>query len=333
MLSDLINLNNESAAGRFCPPDYRINPELLKPSLSPLTFEVVYVVGGLYGNTEALTLICDAFEAETSLRKTLVFNGDFHWFDIARDEFLEVEAKTSKYLRLRGNVETELARHVEESMEADIGCGCAYPAEVSDKEVDYSNAIIQKLRATYRSCTAELHGKLSDLPMVKRLDVDGLGVGITHGDIDSLAGWSLAHNKIASTLAEGLAKKMNALELDIVASSHTCLPALHKQNSLVVVNNGAAGLSNFSGQTSGLITRIAKQDAGASRLPIAFQSSLAGKTNAVSVQALSVDFDNAKWQAKFLSQWPAQTAAHESYWQRIRLGTSYTKNQAMQYER
>jgi predicted phosphodiesterase len=326
------NSTNESAAGRFCPPDYRINSELLKPSVTPLTFEVVYIVGGLYGNTEALTLICDAFEAETSLHKTLVFNGDFHWFDVAREEFLDIEARTSKYLRLRGNVETELARPIEKGMEADIGCGCAYPAEVSDKEVEFSNAIIQKLRATYRSCNTEPHGTLSDLPMVMRLDVDGLGVGITHGDIDSLAGWSLAHNKIASTMAGGLAKKMTALALDIVASSHTCLPALHKQNKQVVVNNGAAGLSNFKGQTSGLITRIAKQDAGASRLPIAFQSSLAGKTNTVSIQALSVDFDDAKWQAKFLAQWPAQTAAHESYWQRIRLGTSYTKNQAMQYE-
>jgi predicted phosphodiesterase len=300
----------------------------------------LYVVGGLYGNTEALQLICTAFEAEPSANKALVFNGDFHWFDVAEAEFARIEAMTSKYTRLRGNVETELTRTIL-SAEDDVGCGCAYPDEVDDGDVAFSNAIIQQLRKTYLRWLAnsKLTPELPGLPMAARFDVGGLGVAVTHGDIDSLAGWTLAHNRIRSTLDDGLSEKLSNFDVNIVACSHTCLPALCSQNNQIVVNNGAAGLANFMNQTSGLVTRIAVSDHATSNrpvsstaLPVVYESRVIGQSSVVHVQALNVPFSDERWHKKFLSQWPIGSAAYESYWKRIRLGTSYTLKQARQYE-
>jgi predicted phosphodiesterase len=330
-------------AGRFCPPDYRIDQRVFLRNSSLGSCDVLYVVGGLYGNTEALQLICSAFEAEPSTNKALVFNGDFHWFDVAEAEFAHIEAITSKYVRLRGNVETELTRAIVSARD-DVGCGCAYPEEVDDGNVAFSNAIIQQLRKTYLRWASNLNSNLTpklpdllELPMAARFDVGGLGVAVTHGDIDSLAGWTLAHNRIRSTLDNGLSAKLSKLDVSVVACSHTCLPALCSQNNQIVVNNGAAGLANFMNQTSGLVTRVAVSDhaisnhAGTS-LPLAYESHVIGKSSVVHVQALDVPFNDELWQEKFLSQWPIGSAAYESYWKRIQLGTSYTLKQARQYE-
>jgi predicted phosphodiesterase len=323
----------EALAGRFCPPDYRLDSTAFLRSAATLSVEVLYVVGGLYGNTEALQLICDAFDKESSKSKCMIFNGDFHWFDISPTEFLAIENKTAHYQRLRGNVETELARPVAEG-EDDIGCGCAYPEEVASREVEYSNAIIRQLRETYQSLIAkgQIKTNLSTLPMGARFQLGDVGVAVTHGDIDSLAGWSLAHNRIKPTLENGLANKLDELDVDVVASSHTCLPALNVTNGKLVVNNGSAGLANFQGDTSGLITRISTEHTASSSLSVVYETHLSARADGVRVQALRVPFDDQIWQQKFLAQWPSESAAFESYWKRIRLGTSYKVKQAMQYE-
>jgi predicted phosphodiesterase len=328
-----LNQDLRGAAGRFCPADYRLDHHVFSKSAQTEEFDLVYVVGGLYGNTEALKQICDAFEAEIIENKCLIFNGDFHWFDISDAEFIEIEMRTSSYRRLRGNVETEIARLLKPG-EQDIGCGCAYPEEVSNKEVDYSNAIIGELRATYQRVKSALatDTNLAVLPMAARMQVGGVGLAVTHGDIDSLAGWSLAHNRIETTLKSGLAQMLDQQELDIVASSHTCLPAMNRTHNKLVVNNGAAGLANFNADTAGLITRIAVGENTSSTLPVCYETNLHAKGRCVKVQALRVPFPDQVWQQKFLAQWPLGSAAHESYWKRIQLGTSYTIKQAMQYE-
>ena len=75
----------------------------------------------------------------------IAFNGDFHWFDVARGDFAAIESGTQEHFRLRGNVETEIAGE-----ESGAGCGCAYPADVSDAEVSRSNEILAALRETAR---------------------------------------------------------------------------------------------------------------------------------------------------------------------------------------
>ena len=73
--------------------------------------EVLYVVGGLYGNEQALQRVIDLFEHERG-DKRLVFNGDFHWFDIDAQAFAQIQRGVLSFEATRGNVETELApRH------------------------------------------------------------------------------------------------------------------------------------------------------------------------------------------------------------------------------
>src|SRR3989442_2136023 len=62
-------------AGRMCPADYRYPPSVFdRPP--ELTTDVIYVVGGLYGNLAAL----DAVERLAAQERAIVvFNGDFHW--------------------------------------------------------------------------------------------------------------------------------------------------------------------------------------------------------------------------------------------------------------
>ena len=73
----------------------------------------------------------------TSPRPTLVFNGDFNWFDVDPDGFARLNARVLAHAALRGNVETELATDDERA-----GCGCAYPQWVGDAEVARSNEIV-----------------------------------------------------------------------------------------------------------------------------------------------------------------------------------------------
>jgi hypothetical protein len=322
-------------AGRFCPTDYRLPINAFSVASSANDCDVLYVVGGLYGNTAALKVILQAFDAELAGNKRLVFNGDFHWFDIAENQFSEIETLTSPHLRLRGNVETELAR-VQSELEADPGCGCAYPADVADSVVDYSNRITTQLRRTYQFVkTRSAHAGLETLPMTARLEVAGIGVGITHGDDQSLAGWRFAQNNIAQTFAEGLGDVMQVSDIHVLASSHTCLPVLYTQSNRAVINNGAAGMSNFLNTTHGLITRIANGNlpADSCPLPISYESKMQIKGQPLRLQALEVSFNDESWQSLFTSQWPPGSPGYLSYWDRIQRGPDYSLEEAMQYER
>jgi hypothetical protein len=128
-----------SNTGRVCPVDYHYSPRVLA---SPADFdtEVLYVVGGLYGNLQALQAV-EALAQREQTQPTIIFNGDFHFVDAEPDWFGEVDRGVANYQAIRGNVETEISRP--EDMGA--GCGRAYPASVSDEVVRCSNEIIREL--------------------------------------------------------------------------------------------------------------------------------------------------------------------------------------------
>ena len=65
--------------GRSCPLAYRYSAAVFDRT-PDLQADTLYVVGGLYGNLNALERIEALFAAETG-NKRMVFNGDFHWFD------------------------------------------------------------------------------------------------------------------------------------------------------------------------------------------------------------------------------------------------------------
>ena len=94
-------------AGRSCPLHYRYRPAVFA---RPAEFacDVLYVVGGLYGNRPALASVLELAAAEPG-RTAVVFNGDFNWFNVDQDGFESVNRTVLGHIALRGNVETELA--------------------------------------------------------------------------------------------------------------------------------------------------------------------------------------------------------------------------------
>jgi hypothetical protein len=311
----------EQLPGRSCPLHYRYSPSVFNQSASAPTdaLDVLYVVGGLYGNVLALQAIESMFATETG-RRAMVFNGDFHWFDASRDWFEQIEAGVSRYGALRGNVETELAGEDDSA-----GCGCAYPEWVQDGVVEHSNSILQILRGC---ASTEAKARLARLPMWQRASVAGRQIAIVHGDAESLAGWGFAQEHLShETHQQTVASWFEAANVDVFASTHTCLPVMQEIVTAGkhhwVINNGAAGMPNFEHDTAGLITRIATT-------PPKDRPSRAGvNVNGLYIDLLAVQFDQARWQAMFMDLWPPGSHAHASYWQRIVHGPQYQSTEVI----
>ncbi|RPH45175.1 MAG: hypothetical protein EHM87_07395 [Burkholderiales bacterium] len=310
----------ETLAGRVCPIEYRYAPSALRAA-PELQADVLWVVGGLYGNLEALRTIARCVEAERASRVEVVLNGDFHWFDADAPTFAQIQAGVAGWRPMRGNVETELARPDGDG--ADAGCGCAYPDSVPQEDVDRSNAMMVRLRATARALDAG--AALGALPMLGRARVGSLRVGLVHGDDRSLAGWRLAHDALDASRADGLDAAFDDAQVDLIASSHTCMPVADAWTSsrhgrtLAVINNGAAGMANFAGSTHGIATRIAAPGAPMpAGLRVLYRATL-GDTE---VAAVAVDFDVGRFLEGFDRTWPAGSPAERSYRARIAGGTA-----------
>jgi hypothetical protein len=292
------------APGRNCPLAYRYAPEVFRRP-PEIEAETLYVIGGLYGNAFALDAIL-ALAAREPDAPTLVFNGDFNWFDVDPGGFAALNAAVLGHVALRGNVETELAHNGDEA-----GCGCAYPEYVGDADVARSNAILGRLRATARGVPA-LRACLGALPMHAVAAVGGVRIAIVHGDAWSLAGWRFAQENLG---AETIERAFDAAAVSVFASSHTCLPVTYRSDGGVVANNGAAGMPNFRGTHYGLVTRIATA---------AHADALYGeRVGRVAVETLAVRYDHAGWLAHFDRLWPAGSPAATSYRKRITDGPDY----------
>jgi hypothetical protein len=300
----------QARPGRLCPADYHYHPSVFaRPA--EITADVLYVVGGLYGNLAALDAVERLAQAEHA-PVTIVFNGDFHWFDAETAWFAEIDRRVSHHTALRGNVETEIARA------ADIGvdCGCAYPESVDDGTVSRSNTILGMLRPA-----AGDGQRLATLPMHLVAAIGGLHIGIVHGDAAALAGWRFAHDALDDPAnAAWLDDVRHTSGVDVFASTHTCLAALREfalpNGRLTVINNGAAGMPNFAGTTFGVISRVATRPSPHARL-------YGTQRNGVFIDALAVPYDAAAFRDRFLARWPAGSPAHASYFRRIEQGPDY----------
>lgn len=305
----------DRAAGRVCPCDYRYSPTAFARA-PDFVADTLYVVGGLYGNLAALNAIETLAAAE---RATIVFNGDFHWFDAEPSWFAAIERGVALHRALRGNVETEIAR------ETDIGagCGCAYPESVAPEVVARSNQILSLLQmAAPRPARDRLRG----LPMHGVAQVGGLRIGIVHGDATALAGWRFAQDALDDAQQRTwLGDIHNLAHVDVFASTHTCLAALRDfalpGGRLTVINNGAAGMPNFSGTRFGLITRIALT-------PSPRQPLYGVERDGVHIDAVPLHYDHAAFADRFHKRWPQGSPAHASYCARIVDGPHYRITQA-----
>jgi hypothetical protein len=300
--------------GRSCPRHYRYPPAVFARA-ADIKAQSLYVVGGLYGNPFALETVLDLARREGA---TLVFNGDFNWFDADPAEFQVINETVLQHAALRGNVETELAGE-----DAGAGCGCGYPEWVGDAEVERSNRILERLRETARRFP-DLRARLAGLPMHLVAEVGGLRVGIAHGDAESLAGWQFSQEALRERPERALALLAGAA-IDVFACTHTCLPVMQDfatpRGTALIVNNGAAGMPNFRDTRFGLATRIA----GAPST----QALYGARLGAIVVEAVPVRYDHDAWLARFDSVWPAGSPASLSYRQRIASGPGYDVGQAL----
>ncbi len=307
--------------GRTCPAGYGYRAADLAGA-PELVAETLYAIGGLYGNLQALDAI-EAMAAREPGPVTLVFNGDFHWFDVDPAAFARVEAVVGDHHALRGNVETELANGPGEA-----GCGCAYPEWVEDAVVARSNEIIERLAATAAGLDG-VRARLAALPMFLRARVGDLPLALVHGDAESLAGWGFAQEVVDDPLQQQKIRKwLAAAQVELIASSHTCLPvalclddgASHR----ALVNNGAAGMPNFSGDLRGVITRIG---VAPSREPPLYGT----RIGEVCIDALPVAYDAAAWHRDFVASWPPGSAAHDGYFGRLTRGPDYRLDAAVRH--
>ena len=322
-VSGQVEAGSSDGPGRCCPLDYRYDARTLREAPT-LSCDVLWVVGGLYGNTEALACLQSLISCESEGRVEVVVNGDFHWFDVDPDEFMAIEAGVGRWHAMRGNVETELAR--ESSTDgADAGCGCAYPDSVDQADVDRSNAMISRLRETARNLGVS--ASLGTLPMLRRVELGALRVGCVHGDDQSLSGWRLAHDALPVSRAQDLPAAFVAGQIDLIACSHTCLPVADTFESptdrrrLAVINNGAAGMANFTGSTYGVVTRIALDGrAPPAGARVLYRTGMLG----CDVAAIALDFDATRFLERFDRQWPAGSPGAVSYRDRLAYGPAYS---------
>jgi hypothetical protein len=307
-------LADMTQAGRVCPADYSYSPSVFARA-PDFAAETLYVVGGLYGNVAALTAL-ETLAAKEHAQPTLVFNGDFHWFDAEPDWFLEIAQGVAQYRALRGNVETEIAR----SADIGAGCGCAYPKTVGEDVVSRSNEILLGLRAGMPPDTS---ARLRNLPMHLVAQVGDLRVGIVHGDAQALAGWRFAWDFLDKPRRnqQWLADVRAASRMDAFACTHTCLAALRDfvfdSGRLTIINNGAAGMPNFPRTRFGVVTRIATSHSP--HLPL-----YGLQRDGVHIDAIAVDYDQRAFLERFLKRWQEGSPAHASYYRRIVEGPDYS---------
>ena len=305
--------------GRTCPLSYRYPPAVFRRD-PEIVADTVYVIGGLYGNVEALECALFLAAREPGPVK-IVFNGDFHWFDVSTADFERMTRGVAGHVALRGNVETEIA-----SEDTGAGCGCAYPVDVSDAEVSRSNEILARLRETARAF-APSRAELAALPMHLVARVGDARIGIVHGDAASLAGWGFAADRLDNPAhRRWIESAFRDARVEVFASTHTCLPAFREfaldGGAAIVANNGAAGMPNFHGRRRGLVTRIGRAAFdGPERI-----HGLRG--HGVHVEALELAYDHERWVERFLASWPEGSPAHASYFRRIVEGPRFTPAQA-----
>lgn len=319
--------------GRSCPIAYRYRPEdLAGPPI--VETRTLYVVGGLYGNTHALAAVHARAAAESS-PPAIVFNGDFHYLDTDPDLFSAVEAGVHAHHATLGNVEYAMTTD-----DDTVGCGCDYPDYVPEPIVANSNLVLERLR-TVADPTADVRARLAALPRHLTARIGGLRVAIVHGDPENLAGWRLALEALdppderaraatgftgPATTSDTVADWCRRAGVRVLCCTHTGLPYLqdHTVDDMryLVVNNGCAGLPNFSDRRFGVMTRLSTE-------PRPPEDGLYGTAlDGLRVDAVPVRYDHGRWSDDFLRCWPPGSPGHENYAARIDAGTWLTVEHA-----
>lgn len=312
-----------SQTASSCPLHYRTTPEALR-SDSHVAARTAYLAGGLYGNPFALRELLRMRDAEAALtgdEVTLVFNGDFHWLDCDPATFSEINDRVLDHIATAGNIELELAHP-----SPGAGCGCNYPDSVPRERIDWSDQVMEQLATVAAGCPAKTN-RLAELPLHAVLEIGPHRIAVVHGDPESVAGWNFAIEAMPAADDEGpqaqrLADWFRRAQVNVFACSHTSTPFVQDfivdGQRKVIINNGSAGMPNFSGRTEGVITRL-------SLSPHASDDALYGTVlDGLAIEALPVRYDHAQWSTEFRRLWPPGSSADRLYSQRLLRGPDFT---------
>jgi hypothetical protein len=163
-----------SAPGRMCPVDYVYRPSVFDRA-PEIEADVLYVVGGLYGNARGAGGSCAGSARPRPWRRASCSTATSTGLTPSPRGSPTIEQGVAGYLALRGNIETEIAR----TTDVGAGCGCAYPPEVDDATVRRSNEIQIALNGVASAAT---RARLGGLPMHLVARVGPQRIGIVHGD-------------------------------------------------------------------------------------------------------------------------------------------------------
>ena len=225
-----------------CPLPYRLGARALRRA-QRLQCDTLYAVGGLYGNSFALSALLErAHQEERALQ--IVFNGDFNflnatpgWWRTINTEVRHGDVHGVPHVATLGNVEAEAAA------EAYAGCGCGYPSYTSAAVPERSDQIVRVLHGCAHAAGApELLSWLRGLPLglVAEVGPRRTPVAVVHGDVDSLAGWGLGV-EVLEPLDAALREQLGCGAQHVtprsrlrawfaeaavcgILSTHTCLP-------------------------------------------------------------------------------------------------------------
>lgn len=296
--------------GRNCSLNYLLAKDWQK-NIKDIDEDVIYIIGGLYGNIEALKAIKKLSLVE-SKKPLLIFNGDIHWFDVLEKDFLEIEKIIEKDIKLLGNVEYELF-----SNNSNLGCGCNYPTTVSDDVVERSNIIHSIMKKNIKNYNILENIKKREKTIV--INYKNKKIAITHGDEKNLAGWDCSRENLTNyDRRKELSNWFEKNNIDILATTHTCLPIVSKFNKSILINNGSSGMANIKNETYGLITRIASNSHSDSVFSV--------KIDDIFVELVKINFDLASFLEWFDNIWDSSSPASMSYRNRIINGTELDKN-------
>ena len=166
-------LSSSCRAADDCSPQYVTPVTTLADASQDTDCDVLYVVGGLYGNVAALDALEEGIERERrqGLAVEVCFNGDFNFFNASPETW----ARINRGVRALGHA---TAGNVErEALTSDGGCGCAYPDYVDAAFADRASAIVERLRTV----ASDPDGWLAGLPLAKTYVVGGVRVCCVHG--------------------------------------------------------------------------------------------------------------------------------------------------------
>lgn len=296
--------------GRNCSLEYLLSKKWAE-DIELVVDRPIYIIGGLYGNYQSLIKIKELANNETK-QPLLVFNGDIHWFDIYEEDFLKVENFIESDIKLIGNVEYELL-----NKNNSLGCGCNYPEDVDEGIVNRSNVIHSLLKNNISN--EEILKKIYNRTSTICLEYFGKKIAITHGDEKNMAGWQCSNENLRNyERQKEIENWLKTNEIDVLATTHTCLPAILNLSNKLVINNGAAGMANIKNSTFGLITRIANNKHK--------EALISKEIDNIFVELVKVDYDINNFINWFDSIWDQNSAASVSYRDRILYGTNMTKD-------